>query len=48
QNLALFPLRSVADNIAFPLEVRGVDKKTRRKRADELLELIALPGQGDK
>lgn len=48
QNLALFPLRSVADNISFPLEVRGVDKKTRRKRADELLELIALPGQGDK
>ncbi|OSQ47707.1 ABC transporter ATP-binding protein [Thalassospira alkalitolerans] len=48
QNLALFPLRSVADNIAFPLEVRGVDKKTRRKRADELLELIALTGQGDK
>ncbi|NIZ02961.1 ABC transporter ATP-binding protein [Thalassospira lucentensis] len=48
QNLALFPLRSIADNIAFPLEVRGVDKKTRRKRADELLELIALPGQGDK
>lgn len=48
QNLALFPLMSVADNIAFPLEVRGIDKKARRKRADELLELIALPGQGDK
>lgn len=48
QNLALFPLMTVADNIAFPLEVRGVDKKRRRKRADELLELIALPGQGDK
>ena len=42
QNLALFPLMSVADNIAFPLEVRGADRKTRRKRADELLELIAL------
>jgi len=48
QNLALFPLMSVADNIAFPLEVRGADRKTRRKRADELLELIALSGQGDK
>ncbi|SON56821.1 Sulfate/thiosulfate import ATP-binding protein CysA [Hartmannibacter diazotrophicus] len=48
QNLALFPLMTVAENIAFPLEVRGVDKKARRKRADELLELIALPGQGDK
>ncbi|WP_445679796.1 ABC transporter ATP-binding protein [Radicibacter daui] len=48
QNLALFPLRSVADNIAFPLEVRGVEKRERRRRADELLEMIALPGQGDK
>ena len=48
QNLALFPLMSVSENIAFSLEVRGVDKTKRRKRADELLELIALSGQGDK
>jgi spermidine/putrescine transport system ATP-binding protein len=48
QNLALFPLMSVADNIAFGLEVRGVGKAERRKRADELLELIALDGQGHK
>jgi spermidine/putrescine transport system ATP-binding protein len=48
QNLALFPLMSVADNIAFPLEVRGTGRKDRRKRADELLDLIALPGIGDK
>ena len=48
QNLALFPLMSVADNIVFSLEVKGIGKKERRKRADELLDLIALPGQGDK
>ena len=48
QNLALFPLMSVSENIAFSLEVRGVGKNERRKRADELLELIALTGQGDK
>jgi spermidine/putrescine transport system ATP-binding protein len=48
QNLALFPLMSVAENIAFGLEARGVDKKTRRARAEELLDLIALPGVGDK
>jgi spermidine/putrescine transport system ATP-binding protein len=48
QNLALFPLMSVADNIAFGLEVRGVSKFERRKRADELLNLIALSDQGDK
>ena len=48
QNLALFPLMSVADNIAFGLEVRGVSKFERRKRAEELLNLIALPDQADK
>lgn len=48
QNLALFPLMTVAENIAFPLEVRGVSRRERRRRADELLDLIALPGMGDK
>lgn len=48
QNLALFPLMSVADNIAFGLEVRGVSAKERRKKADRLLDLIALSGSGDK
>jgi len=48
QNLALFPLMSVADNIAFALEVKGISKTKRRDRADELLALIALSGQGDK
>jgi spermidine/putrescine transport system ATP-binding protein len=48
QNLALFPLMTVADNIAYGLRVRGLDRKARRKRADELLDLIALNGQGDK
>ncbi len=48
QNLALFPLMSVADNIAFGLEVKGIKYQERRRRAEELLNLIALPGQGDK
>ena len=48
QNLALFPLMSVAENIAYGLRVRGVGKAERRKRADELLALTALTGQGDK
>ena len=48
QNLALFPLMPIWENITFSLEVRGVRKRERRKRADELLELIALPGQGNK
>jgi len=48
QNLALFPLMRVWENISFALEVKGVGKSARRKKADELLELVALPGQGDK
>ena len=48
QNLALFPLMKVWENISFGLRVRGQSTVQRRRRADELLELIALPGQGDK
>ena len=48
QNLALFPLMPVWENIAFGLEARGVDKKIRRKRAEELLALVDLPNAADK
>ncbi len=48
QNLALFPLMPVWENIAFGLEVRGIEKSKRRARAEELLKLVDLPGAGDK
>ncbi len=48
QNLALFPLMKVWENITFSLEVKGTGKSARLRRADELLELIALEGSGDK
>ena len=48
QNLALFPLMSVRDNVAFGLEARGMARPARRAKADELLGLVALEGQGDK
>ena len=48
QNLALFPLMPVWENIAFGLEVRGMAKAQRRKRAGELLDLVALPDAADK
>jgi spermidine/putrescine transport system ATP-binding protein len=48
QNLALFPLMPVWENIAFGLEVRGADKATRRAKAEELLRLVDLPGAADK
>jgi len=48
QNLALFPLMSVADNIGYGLMVRGVAAAERRKVVERMLELIALKGYGDK
>ncbi|WP_149778851.1 ABC transporter ATP-binding protein [Roseovarius litoreus] len=48
QNLALFPLMPVWENVAFALEARGIPRKERRARAHDLLELVALPDQADK
>ena len=48
QNLALFPLMSVAENVAFGLEARGVSRADRLLRAQELLDLVALGDFGDK
>ncbi len=48
QNLALFPLMRVWENIAFGLEVRGIRRAERRRRAERLLELVALPDLGDR
>lgn len=48
QNLALFPLMTVAENIGFGLEVRNLGNKERKKKVSELLDLIALPGAADK
>jgi len=48
QNLALFPLMPVWENISFGLEVRGVDKEKRRAKAEELLKLVDLHGAADK
>jgi spermidine/putrescine transport system ATP-binding protein len=48
QNLALFPLMPVWENVAFGLEARGLGKAARRAKAEELLELVALRDQADK
>ncbi|WP_404296316.1 ABC transporter ATP-binding protein [Halomonas sp.] len=48
QNLALFPLMTVSENIEFGLEVRGVDKRSRREASEKLLALVALEGSGPK
>ena len=42
QSYALFPHMTVADNIAFGLERRGVPKRERTSRVREMLELVGL------
>lgn len=48
QNLALFPLMTNWENVAFGLEARGVDKRTRRDKAYELMALVGLQGHEEK
>ena len=45
QSYALFPHMSVFDNVAFGLERKGVEKKERRGRVLEILELVDLAGR---
>ncbi|MBV9578429.1 MAG: ABC transporter ATP-binding protein [Chloroflexi bacterium] len=44
QQDALFPWRTVLDNILFGLEVQGKRKRESRQRADELVRLVGLAG----
>jgi NitT/TauT family transport system ATP-binding protein len=46
QHLNLFPWRSVIDNVAFGLEMRGVDKAERHERAERLIATVGLRGFG--
>ena len=48
QSLALFPLMSVRENVAFGLEMRDWPKAKRRDRTQELLEMTALVDQAEK
>ena len=48
QNFALMPHRSVLDNIAMPLEIRGVSKNDRLDVANNILNVVELQGWGNK
>lgn len=48
QHFALLPHRTVAANVAYPLELRGVAKPDRLAKAEEILSLVGLGGWGEK
>ncbi|GIH17543.1 quaternary amine ABC transporter ATP-binding protein [Rugosimonospora africana] len=47
QHFGLLPHRRVIDNIGYGLEVRGVRKDERYRRAGEVLDLVGLSGYAD-
>ena len=46
QNYSLFPHMTVAENIAFPLKMRGVGEAARKERVERMLGTIRLAGYG--
>lgn len=48
QSLALFPHLSVAENVAYPLTIRGRPAAETRERIEKLLDLVQLSGLGDR
>ncbi|MCO5081725.1 MAG: betaine/proline/choline family ABC transporter ATP-binding protein [Rhizobiaceae bacterium] len=45
QNFALLPHMTVLSNVAFPLEVQGVERSQREVRARKMVELVGLAGK---
>ncbi len=48
QQLALFPMMSVGDNVAFGLARRGISRAERLRRSHAMLERVGLSGAADK
>ena len=48
QNYALFPHMTVAENVAFGLQMKKVSKDEINQRVQESLELVQLPNMGDR
>ena len=48
QDMRLFPHKSVAENVAFPLKMQGVPKPQRLKTVEELLEKVQMGGFGSR
>ena len=47
QDSVLFDWRTVTRNIALPLELLGWDRQKRKRRVDQMLELVELQAFGD-
>ncbi|MFO1034418.1 MAG: ABC transporter ATP-binding protein [Hyphomicrobiales bacterium] len=48
QNYALFPHMTVAENLAFPLEVRNVSKADTEARVKKVLDMVQLPQMANR
>ena len=46
QHFGLLPHRRIVDNVAFGLEVQGIERDDRERKADEVLEVVGLGGWG--
>src|SRR3954463_12904657 len=46
QDYALFPHMTVAENVGYGLRVRGMSRRERKKRVDEILRVVRLPDVG--
>lgn len=47
QHFGLLPHRRIVDNVAFGLEIRGVEKEKRTDKAQQVLDTVGLGGWGD-
>jgi putative spermidine/putrescine transport system ATP-binding protein len=48
QDYALFPHMTVGENVAYGMRVAGISKEERARRRDEALEMVRLPGYGER
>lgn len=48
QNYALFPHMTVAENVAYPLSVRGVNRIDRKSKVDAALDMVRLGALGSR